>query len=75
MWVWLRTPAAHWGALAGVVLAGLAWLRRDARRDAHAQGNREEAGRANRISEKAASARRDHADGLRPYADRGWRDE
>lgn len=49
------------------------WLRRDAKRDAKRDFERGDFHHAQDIHDAAADARRDHADGVRPYETHGWR--
>ena len=70
----LRVRAWLSAAVAAVVAGLLAWLRWDARRDEREEAKGADYERAEEINDAAADARRDHADGVRPWKDHGYRD-
>ena len=78
MWGWLlgRLPskAVMWAAIAAMAGGAVAWLRRDAHKDAEQDMKEGDRDNAEEIRERVADGDRDRADGVREYSDRGFRD-
>ncbi len=69
----IPTRAALWAALVAAGAISLAWLRRDAARDAHNRSELEDLRHADDIEDRVARNRTDPGR-LRKYEDSGWRD-
>ncbi|MCW8843356.1 MAG: hypothetical protein OQK00_08080 [Rhodobacteraceae bacterium] len=74
MWGWVPSRAKLWAVLTTIALGFLAWFRLDAKRDARAELEEKDLKHAKDIRDAASDARADHDNGVRPYADHGWRD-
>ncbi len=70
----LPSRAVLLSALAAFVAIAATWLRLDARKAERAALREKDFKHAQDIWSASARARRNRADGVRPHANRGWRD-